>query len=223
MNELDKAPRLELVLMILSLNEADASKKLDDNAPIDALKDAVAAFNSASVAKVASKDELNCSKLPNLVLADPLITRKLEDRALILELFANILVSNEADACKKLLDKAPIEALKEAVAAFNSASVAKVASRDELNCSRLPSLLLADPLIIKKLEDRAPMLELLASILVSNEADASKKLEDRAPIEALSEAVAALSSASVAKVASRDELNCSRLPSLVLADPLITK
>ncbi len=160
-----------VLLVTLVLNEADAFKKLDDNTPIDALSDAVAALSSASVANVASKDELNNSKLVSLVLADPLITKKLEDRAPIEELLANILVSKEAEACKKLEDKAPIEADREAVAALSSASVAKVASKDELNCSRFVILVLAEPLITRKLDDKAPKLELVCDILVSNEAE----------------------------------------------------
>ena len=123
MNELDNAPKLELVLTILVLKDADACKKLEDKAPIEALKEAVAALSSASVAKVASKDELNCSRLDSLVLVEPLITKKLDDRAPRLELVFDILVLNEADACKKLEDTAPIEELFANILVSNEADV----------------------------------------------------------------------------------------------------
>jgi hypothetical protein len=54
----------------LLFNELLVAKNEDDKAPIDALSDDVAAANSASVANVASKDELNASKLSTLPLIE---------------------------------------------------------------------------------------------------------------------------------------------------------
>jgi len=48
------------------LYETLKNSKLEDRFAIEALKDAVAAFNSASVANVASKEELKSSKLVTL-------------------------------------------------------------------------------------------------------------------------------------------------------------
>jgi hypothetical protein len=65
------------------------------------------------------------------------VFKKLLDNALIDPL-------NEAVAAKKLLDKALVDPLNEAVAVFNCASVANVASNDELNDSKLPIRVLVE-------------------------------------------------------------------------------
>ena len=63
---------LELLLLIRVLNEALSIKKLALRYDIELLSEAVAAFNWASVANVASKLELNCSKFVTLVLTEAL-------------------------------------------------------------------------------------------------------------------------------------------------------
>jgi len=60
--------------------------KLELKLAILALKEAVAAFNSASVAKVASSDELKFSKLVIRVENEPLVVTKLPESNKILEL-----------------------------------------------------------------------------------------------------------------------------------------
>ena len=212
-----------LFASILVSNEEDTCKKLEDNIDIEELNEAVAAFNSASVANVASSDELNISKSVILTLLELLTAKKLDDNSAIEELFVNILVLKDADTSKKLDDNIAVDALNEAVAAFNSASVAKVAFSDELNCSKSVILVLVDPLATKKLPDKVPIEELFASILVSKEAEASKKLEDNIAVDALNDAVAALSWASVANVASSEELNVSKSVTLILKELLVAK
>ena len=95
---------------------------------------AVAAFSSASVANVESKEELNDSKLVTLVENEPLATCKLD----ILAELALISTAKELD--------------KLAVAAFSSASVANVESKEELNDSKLVTLVENDPEAVCKLD-----------------------------------------------------------------------
>ena len=135
---------------------------------------AVAAFNSASVANVASKDELKDSKSVTRVENEPLSTTKLD-------MLAELALISTA----KELDKLE-------VAAFSSASVANVASKDELKDSKSVTRVENEPLSTTK----ADMLEEFALISTAKELD---KL-----------AVAAFSSASVANVASKDELKDSK-------------
>jgi uncharacterized membrane protein len=155
-------------------------------APKELDKLEVAAFSSASVANVASKDELKDSKSVTLVLNEPLSTTKAD----MLEELALMLAPKELDKLE--------------VAAFNSASVANVASKDELKDSKSVTLVLNEPLSTCRFD----MLAELALILKPKELD---KLE-----------VAAFSSASVAKVASKDELKDSKSVTLVLNEPLST-
>jgi hypothetical protein len=109
----------------LVLNDPEATCKLDILAEFALMLTAkepdkleVAAFSSASVANVASSEELNDSKPVTLVENEPLATCKLD----ILAEFALMLTAREPDKLE--------------VAAFSSASVANVASKDELNDSK---------------------------------------------------------------------------------------
>jgi hypothetical protein len=70
----------------------------------------------------------------------------------------------------KLELKLDILALNEAVAAFNSASVANVASSDELKFSKLVIRVENEPLVVLKLPESNDILELLFDMFILNEA-----------------------------------------------------
>ena len=69
---------LELLLIIRVLNDELTLKKLELNADIDPLNTEAEKFNWASVANVASNDELNSSKFVTFVFNEELVFKKLE-------------------------------------------------------------------------------------------------------------------------------------------------